>query len=68
MNSKKFKRVKEFEEENAQLKQIYANLSLDYELAKEIIEKSFKALSKAKYSKKVYPLRQQQGVSRTAVK
>ncbi len=39
MNCKELKRIKELEEENVRLKQMYANLSLDYELAKEIIEK-----------------------------
>jgi putative transposase len=39
MSSKELKRIKELEEENVRLKQMYANLSLDYELAKEIIEK-----------------------------
>ena len=39
MSSKELKRIKELEEENIRLKQMYANLSLDYELAKEIIEK-----------------------------
>ena len=39
MSSKELKRIKELEEENVRHKQMYANLSLDYELAKEIIEK-----------------------------
>ena len=39
MSSKELKRIKELEEENVRLKQMYANLSLDYELDKEIIEK-----------------------------
>lgn len=43
---------------------MHANLSLDYELTKEIIKK----LSKAKYSKGFYTLRHQQAVSHTAVK
>ena len=37
MSSKELKRIKEPEEENIALKQIYANLSLDYKLAKELI-------------------------------
>ena len=39
MNSKELKRLKELEEENRKLKQMYATLALDHELAKEIIEK-----------------------------
>lgn len=39
MNSKELKRLKELEEENRKLKQMYASLALDHELAKEIIEK-----------------------------
>jgi putative transposase len=33
------KRLKELEEENRRLKQMYANLSLEYEALKDIIEK-----------------------------
>ena len=39
MNGKELKRLKELEEENRRLKQMYATLSLDHEMAKEIIEK-----------------------------
>ncbi|MFT4987079.1 MAG: putative transposase [Flavobacteriales bacterium] len=39
MNSKELKRLKELEEENRNLKQMYATLALDHEMAKEIIEK-----------------------------
>ena len=39
LNSKELKRLKELEEENRKLKQMYASLALDHELAKEIIEK-----------------------------
>jgi len=39
MNSKELKRLKELEAENQRLKQMYANLSLDHQMAKEIIEK-----------------------------
>jgi putative transposase len=34
-----WKRLKELEEENRRLKQIYAELSLDYKLLKDVIEK-----------------------------
>ena len=44
MSGKELKRMKELEEENRKLKQMYASLALDHQLAKEIIEKSFKAL------------------------
>lgn len=39
MNGKDLKRLKELEEENLKLKQMYASLALDHELAKEIIKK-----------------------------
>lgn len=39
MNSSELKRLKELEEENRRLKQMYASLALDHQLAKEIIEK-----------------------------
>ena len=39
MNGKELKRLKDLEEENRRLKQMYANLSLDHQMAKEIIEK-----------------------------
>jgi len=39
MNSNELKRLKELEEENRKLKQMYATLALDHQMAKEIIEK-----------------------------
>jgi putative transposase len=39
MNSKELKRLKELEAENHRLKQMYASLALDHQMAKEIIEK-----------------------------
>ena len=39
MNSKELKRLKELEQENSRLKQMYATLALDHQMAKEIIEK-----------------------------
>ncbi|APS40256.1 transposase [Salegentibacter sp. T436] len=39
MNGKELKRLKDLEKENRRLKQMYANLSLDHQMAKEIIEK-----------------------------
>ena len=39
MNSKELKRLKELEQENCRLKQMYATLALDHQMAKEIIEK-----------------------------
>ena len=39
MDVKELKRVKELEEENSKLKRMYANLALDLEAAKYIIEK-----------------------------
>ena len=39
MNAKELKRIKELEDENRKLKQMYATLALDYQMAKEVIEK-----------------------------
>ena len=39
MSVSELKRMKELEEENRQLKQMYANLSLQYEVLKDIVEK-----------------------------
>lgn len=39
MNSKELKRLKDLEQENSRLKQMYATLALDHQMAKEIIEK-----------------------------
>ena len=39
MNSTELKKLKQLEEENAKLKQMYATLALDHQMAKEIIEK-----------------------------
>ncbi len=40
MNGKELKRLKDLEGESRRLKQMYANLSLDHQMAKEIIEKT----------------------------
>ena len=37
------KRLKELEEENRRLKHMYAELSLDHKVLKDIVEKSYKA-------------------------
>lgn len=39
MDGAQVRKLKELEEENRRLKHMYAELSLDYKLAKEIIEK-----------------------------
>ena len=39
MSGKELKRIKELEEENRKLKQMYATLALDHQMAKEVIEK-----------------------------
>ena len=39
LDAKELKRIKELEEENARLKKMYANLALDLEMARYIIEK-----------------------------
>lgn len=39
MSLKELKRLKQLEEENHRLKKMYANLSMDHELLKEVLEK-----------------------------
>ena len=39
LEAKELKRIKELEDENARLKKMYANLALDLDVAKHIIEK-----------------------------
>ena len=39
MSSKELKRLKALEDENRKLKQMYATLALDHQMAKEVIEK-----------------------------
>jgi len=39
MSSKELKRLKSLEDENRKLKQMYATLALDHQMAKEVIEK-----------------------------
>lgn len=39
MDASQLKRLKELEEENRRLKQMYADLSLDHKLLKEVLEK-----------------------------
>jgi putative transposase len=41
MDAGQLKRLKELEAENRRLKHMYADLSLDHELLKEILEKKF---------------------------
>ncbi len=43
MEVSQVKRLKELEEENRRLKRMYADLSLDHELLKEVLEKNFRA-------------------------
>jgi hypothetical protein len=42
------KKVKQLEEENAKLKRMYAELALELNMAKYVIEKSYKALCQAR--------------------
>jgi putative transposase len=39
MDAAQLKKLKELEEENRRLKRMYADLSLDHELLKEVLEK-----------------------------
>ena len=39
MEASNLRRMKDLEEENRKLKQMYANLSLEYQVLKEIVEK-----------------------------
>ena len=41
MDATELKRIKQLEEENAKLKRMYANLALDLEAARYVIEKKF---------------------------
>ena len=41
MEASHLKRLKELEEENARLKRMYADLSLDHSLLKDVLEKKF---------------------------
>ena len=43
ISDSELKRLKELEEENRRLKQMYANLSLEHEALKDIIEKNSKS-------------------------
>jgi putative transposase len=48
MEASEIKRLKELEDENRQLKQMYAELSLEHKILKDIIEKSCKANDSAR--------------------
>lgn len=41
MDASQLKRLRDVEEENKRLKRMYADLSLDHELLKEVLEKKF---------------------------
>ena len=41
MDTQQLKRLKELEEENRRLKRMFADLSLDHQLLKEVLEKKF---------------------------
>ena len=66
MEASELKRIKELEQENSRLKRMYANLAMELDTAKYIIEKSFKALREAKDHRRAShrsTQRHQQGVS-----
>ena len=41
MNASQLRRLKDLEDENKRLKRMYADLSLDHELLKEVLEKKY---------------------------
>lgn len=41
MDASQLKRLKELEEENKRLKRMYADISLDHQLLKDVLEKKF---------------------------
>ena len=41
MDARQLRKLKELEEENRRLKRMYADLSLDHELLKDVLEKKF---------------------------
>ena len=41
MEASQLKRLRELEEENSRLKKMYANLSLDHEVLKDVMSKNF---------------------------
>ena len=51
MSVSELKRLRELEEENRRLKQMYANLSLEHEALKDIIEKNSKSGRAARVGK-----------------
>jgi putative transposase len=64
MSVSELKRLKELEEENRRLKQMYANLSLEHEVLKDIIEKNTKVAERrelAKYAMQEYGLSERGG-------
>lgn len=69
MEASDLKRLKALEEENTKLKRMYAELALDHQMAKEIIEnlpdgrqESFKALPEATDCTRATSVRYKQGV------
>lgn len=50
MQSSDIKKLRNLEEENLKLKQIYADLALDHRILKDVIEKSFNARSTERIS------------------
>lgn len=51
MDTSQVRRLKELEEENLHLKQMYADLALDNKILKDVIEKNYRArASKRNYS------------------
>lgn len=52
MNVSELKKLKQLEKENSQLKRMYANLSMDHELLREVLEKKLGVDVNAEISRK----------------
>jgi putative transposase len=48
MDSQELRRMKDLEEENRRLKQMYADLALDHKILKDVLSKKFKSPASAK--------------------
>ena len=54
MDVSQVRRLKEIEEENRELKQMYANLALDNQILRDVIEKNFRARGPERDCRRAY--------------